>query len=195
MANIATDFSPDAVPFPFNSYPSGGVASAYTAIPRGRICYREPNGTIAAKIATNTGSVEVSAILPLGYAYILEYLFLSVRFATDLDDASHYADNGQLRFQLSDGQSTRHNNLLSEGLTPIELNAGSLKTWNPVNAIPLPLYNLNANTMGVLAGVYDTDLVNATQAGVLSYFSCFLQYDIEQVFNLGVNFPIPIQVR
>jgi len=196
MANIAIAFAPDPTPFQFDLVPfaPGGLLPK-TAVPRGRMSFRLQDETITAKIATNTTSIEASCLLPANFAYVMEYAYCSVRFLTDLDDADHFDSLGQIRFQLGDGQGTRHNQLFSEGVTPIELNAGSTKIWCPVCAYPLPLFNTNANQVTVILGVYDSDAVNATIEGDFSLLASFLQYDIEQVFNLPVNFPLPVQVR
>lgn len=196
MANIVLADSPTPQVFPFDMRPFGsGDILPMTAYPRARIIFRTAALTIVAKIATNTTSINSTCILPSDYGYVLEYAYQSVELPTDLDDADHFADNGAIRFQLGDGQSSRTNQSKSAGLTALGLNAGSQKIWCPDCTYPLPLFNVAGNVVTVVFDIWDTDIVNATIEGDYFLLASFLQYDLEQIYKLGVNFPQPVQVR
>lgn len=194
MANVAVSLTPQPSFFPFALAYSGDVQE-YTAMPRGRLVFRVNDSVIAAKDALNTTSIQVQNTLPAGYAYVLEWMQADILLATDAAEAAQFDAVGQLQFALGDGAGTRDNQLNSEGIYATTLNAGSGRAWNAIAPFPLPIFNLLQNTPSVTIRLNDSDAVNATVAALFNSTLSFLQYDIEQVFNIGVNFPIPVQVR
>lgn len=194
MATITTSFAPAAQMFPFDMDQLGGSSyGQYTAAPRGRVCFRVADGVIAAKGAGDVGFITCDCELPLGYAYIAEYIYCSIQCTADTGDADHYSNIGLLSYRLGDGQSTRFNQLISQGLFTDFTD--SQKVWIPERLFPLPLFNDQGNTPNVDVEIIDDDGVNATVAGTFSVLACFMQFDIEQAYNLGINFPTPVQVR
>jgi len=193
MANILLDVSPLPVLFPFATLPGAGLP--YSAVPRGRVVFRVNSQVIAAKIATNTTSIRVRNILPANYAYVFEWAQADVILATDELEASQFRAVGELQFLLGDGAGARSVQLNSEGVYPTTLNAGSGRAWSAVAPFPLPMYNLLQGAPSIEIHLNDSDAVNATVAGLLNTTVTCLQYDIEQVFNVGVNYPVPVQVR
>lgn len=193
MANIALTFTPDAVPFNFD-FSSLGVAVDRTAIPRSRICFRVNGDAVAAKIATNTQSIVIVNELPENYAYTLEFIYVSALFNTS-DDVDHYTDVSYLAAKLGDGEGPRYTELISDGNAPGLLNVGLQKVWHPLNKFNMPMFNEVGQFVAVELHLFDSDAVNATAAGTVSSLACFLQYDLEQAYNVAVNFPLPVQQR
>ncbi len=193
MANIALSLDPSATPFPFETFPGGALQ--YSAVPRGRMVFRVNDQVIAAKIATNTTSIQITNTLPANYAYVLEWFQADVILATDTAEAAQFDAVGQIQFALGDGAGTRDSQLFSEGIYATTLNAGSGRAWCALQGFPLPIFNVLGNAPAVTVRLNDSDVVNATVAGLLNATLSFLQYDLEQIFNLALNFPVPVQVR
>lgn len=192
MANIDLNPEPTPVMFPFHTVP--GAQLPYTAAPRGRVTFRVNAVTIAAKIATNTTSIRIEMILPANFAYIFEYGTVQVAFPTNTGDADNYDSVGVGITRLGDGSGGRHNQLFSRGITGNTLNAGSEKTWSVLDMYPSPLYNVDQIAPQLDYFINDTD-AGATVVGMVSSYASFLIYDIEQVFNAPLNFPLPVSVR
>lgn len=193
MANIALTVTPPPIVFPFATLP--GARLPYSPVPRGRVVFRVNAQVIAAKIATNTTSIRVNCLLPANYAYVFEWMQANVILATDPLEASQFEAVGEMQFLLGDGAGARVTELCSDGVYHTTLNAGSGRAWKVVKQFPLPIYNLLQNNPSIEVRLNDADAVNATVAGLLSTTVSCLQYDIEQVFNVGVNYPVPVQVR
>lgn len=193
MANVGLTFPATMVPFPFDT--SELSAPEKTAAPRARLLFRTVGEVVTAKSALDTTSVVVTNTLPPNYVYVIEHAHCVISFATDLDDADHFSNAGIMTLSIGDALGNRFEQLLSEGTTPFGLNAGSQKVWGPKDKYPMPIYNTRQSGLSISLSVWDTDLVNATQAGSLSSVVSVLQYDLEQVYNLGLNFPLPVQVR
>lgn len=193
MANILTGVTLPAAPFPFET--GGGAVLPNTALPRQRILFRGNASAIAAKIATNTGTVRLTATLPPNFAYTVDYVYASVTFATNATDADHYSDVGNVRITLGDGQGARESQMFSRGLLPDDLNAGSSKIWSPINIYSPPIFNTVGAATNIIIELWDTDAVNATVAGVVSCLVSVLQFDIAQVYNVALNYPLPVTIR
>lgn len=194
MANIAIDFNPVAEPFPFDTTPVGGEQFERSALPRARICFRVNEGAVAAKIATNTQTLRIANLLPRNYAYTLEFLYASILFGT-AGDADHYEDVSWISTMLGDGQGRRNTEMFSQGSSPGLLMVGLTKIWQPLNKFTMPIFNVQANPPSIDIQLFDSDAVNATASGSVSTLACFLQYDLEQAYNIGLNFPLPVQHR
>lgn len=192
MANIAIDITVPGELFPFSTAP--GTILSGSSFPRGRVSFRNNASAIAAKIATNTTSAVLKLILPPNFAYILEYLALDVNFPTDVDDAAKWDATGKLTMS-GIGNGGRISQLFSEGIYATTLNAGSGRAWGTIQPYPLPLFSFGNAVLQAEARINDSDVVNATVAGTLSLSASYLQYDIEQIFNMPLNFPLPVQTR
>lgn len=192
MANIAIDVTVPGELFPFSTAP--GRILEGSAYPRGRVSYRLNDEVIAAKIATNTTSAQIKMVLPRNFAYVLEYLSTDVIFATDVDDALKWDAVGFLNV-TGIGQGGRVSQLFSQGQYATTLNAGSGRAWGTVQPYPLPLFTLVGSILQVEVRLNDSDVVNACVAGLLNMSASFLQYDVEQIYNMALNFPLPVQTR
>ncbi len=190
MANINLAVTPSPAPFPFHTVPGGELP--YTAVPRGRVSFRVTNTTIAAKIATNTTSIQITNTLPANFAYIFEYAQIDVNF--DTPDAANYDVVGTLVTQLGDGSGNRVSQMFSRGVAGFALNAGDQKSWEVFPIYSSPIYNLLQNAPAVILQVNDNDAGATVEGSVNSYIS-FLQYDIDQIFNAALNFPLPVAIR
>ncbi len=192
MANIDLNIQPAGALFPFAIIP--GDAFNLSALPRARVQFRVNKTVITAKIATNTTSIRIECILPASYAYTFEFAAIDVAFPTDTDDAANYDDVGTVHVREGSGIGPRTTQLFSRGVSGETLNAGSAKIWQEVAIYPALLYNLLNVAPQLDLEVNDRD-AGATVAGVVSSFVSFLQFDIEQIFNVNVNFPTPVAVR
>jgi len=192
MANVAIAVTVEGQLFPFSTAP--GDALRKSSLPRGRVSYRMNDQVIAAKIATNTTSAVIKMNLPQNFAYIMEYLAADAIFATDVDDALKWDAMGFINV-TGIGMGGRVSQLFSEGQYATTLNAGSGRAWGTIQPYPLPLFSVLGNTLTVEVNLADSDVVNATVAGLLNMSASFLQYDIEQIYNVDLNFPLPVQTR
>jgi len=193
MANIAFAFAPDPRPFAFQVTP--GAVQQYSAIPRARMTYQVNNSVITAKIATNTSSIVTTCTLPANYAYAFEYATASVQVLTDVDDADHFGNVGQLNFAFGDGLGTRRAQMVAAGATNTTANAGSAKVWETVNAYTPPIYNQEGATPSIILAFNDENAVDLTDEALFSCVVSCLQYDISQVFAFPLNFPLPVSQR
>ncbi len=194
MANIDITFTPPAAPFPFELDIARSHYLEKTALPRGRVTFQQADGVVTAKIATNTTTVNVVCTLPANYAYVFEYASVQIAFDTDTADAANFENVGMMLVNLGDGLGGRRAQFFSRGQTGDSLNAGSQIAWAPLNVFPSPIFNLQQNSPNLILRFYDTD-AGATEEGLLSAVVSLLQYDIEQIFNVGVNFPVPVSIR
>lgn len=192
MANIALTFAPPPQTFPFQIPP--GAVQPITAVPRARVRFITSLAVITAKIATNTTSIVLTFTLPLNYAYTFEYAQVSIQCPTDPLDADNFDDVGQLIYFPGNDSGAIETELISQGITGHTLNAGSVKSWTPVNASNSPLFNDQQIAIAVVMALNDNDAAN-TVVGAMNTFISFLQYDIDQVYNYPVNFPLPVSNR
>lgn len=194
MANILIEATPEPRTFPFDVAPYAGGILDKTALPRGRITFQILKTVIPAKIATNTTSINVENVMPANYAYVVEFATIQVNFPTSTSDAANFSANGIMQVRLGDALGTRRAGLFSRGISPAELNAGSSQIWHPENYFPTPIFNLLGATPIVNLEVFDVD-AGATVVGELNTVVSVLQFDLEQIFNVAVNFPLPVSVR
>lgn len=195
MANIAFNFNPGIESFPFDLVPYYGSALERTSLPRARIHFRAQAETVTAKIATNSSSIRVNAVLPVNYAYVFEYATLNIDIPTNIADADNFSNNGQIQFSNGDGTGARIGALFSRGLVPDLLQAGSQKIWHPVNPYRTIMYNVDGIAPQIFMEIWDNELVLNTDEGNFSSYLSVLQYDIEQIYNVSVNAPIPVTPR
>lgn len=192
MANIALEFAPNPDLFSFDLDPVPSALLDKTSLPRARVSYSVRQGSITAKIATNTTSVRVTCTLPVNYAYVFEYCTVMASFPGDIADAGHFNNEGQLTFNVEGSvQVSPLATLHSLGAAPDTNNTASMKIWAPVNAFRTVI----ANSVDITAEIWDDDAVNATVLGKLNFLLTVLQYDIEQIHNVSVNAPIPVALR
>lgn len=194
MANVVITATPEPRPFQFDVAPYAGGLLDKTALPRGRITYQVLDQAITAKIATNTTQINVINVLPANYAYVVEFATIRVSFPTDTADAANFLPNGIMQVRLGDGLGARMAGLFSRGVTSSDINAGSARIYHPENFFPSPVFNQRGDTPIINLEVFDTD-AGATVVGELNSVVSVLQFDLEQVFNVAVNFPLPVSVR
>lgn len=192
MANVQIGFTAASKTFPFQIPP--GRVQPLTAIPRARLTFTVVAGVITAKIATNTTSLSVSITLPPNFAYTIEWASVNVSFPTSTTDADNYDDIGAFTFQQTDLGTFARVNMIAPGIFGVSANAGSSKIWEPDNAYGGPLYSLDGLPVLVTLDVNDND-AGATVVGTLGSIVTVLQYDLRQVFNYPMNFPLPVTSR
>lgn len=193
MANILTEFTPDGVVFLFNRTPN--VANKYQ--PRGRVTFIEAAGAIAAKIATNTGTVRTSITLPRNYAYVLDQLHLTVQINEllgEVDSVENYEEFGT--YLLTPGTELElFDSVKGSAAGQTTLNTKTAKTWRGENLYRLPFFNDFGAAPTLEFDLSDSDIVNATAAGNFWCNISFLMYDIEQAYDSAMNAPYPVFVR
>lgn len=195
MANVALAFAPAAQPFPFDLAPVPSTLLAKSALPRGRITFQVTDGAITAKAMGNTTTITVTCTLPRNFAYTFEYLTCQLSFATSLTDAATIEDIGMMQFIRNDGVSGgRRAQLVSLGACADIDAAGSQVAYAPVNVFPSPIFNTRSLSPSILFRISDLD-AGATVAGLMAVTVSCLQYDLEQVFSVGVNFPLPVSIK
>lgn len=194
MANVNINLVPVITTFPFDLDPVAGTLLMKSALPRARLTFQVNDGAIAAKIATNTTTINITNTLPVNFAYVFEYCTVQVAFATSTSDAGTMDDTGAILVNLGDGAGGRRASLFSRGATADSLAAGSQIIYRSENVFPSPIYNSLSVTPTIILRLSERD-AGATVAGLLSSIVSVLQYDIDQVFNVGINYPIPVSLR
>lgn len=195
MANVDLAFAPAPSTFPFDLSPVGGVLLPKTALPRARLIFQINDGAITAKAMGNTTTITVTMTLPRNFAYSFEYLTVQLSFATSTSDAATYEDIGMMQFISNDGVGAgRRAQLVSLGACADIAAAGSQVAYAPVNVFPSPIFNTRSVTPSLLFRISDLD-AGATVAGLMAVTCSVLQYDLEQVFSVGVNFPLPVSIK
>jgi len=192
MANVNLAVTPALRIFPFQI--PGGRVQQYTAIPLARLTFQENDLTIVAKIATNTTSILATCTLPPNFVYAFEYATQRVIIPSDPADAGNFDDVTNFTFAFADGLGSRSTEMFSDGITGALLNAGSVKTWAPINPYTPPIYNQLGASPVITLECNDTD-AGATAEGDYSVVVSVLQYDFEQAFAYPLNFPIPVTSR
>ncbi len=193
MADIAIAFAGNTAIFPFQ-IPQGAVQQG-TAIPRARVCMSVVGGTITAKIATNTTSILCTNTLPPNFAYTLEYLVIKVEVVSAFADVDNFATLGSLAYSNGLPLGANANTELSTlGPFATLLNVGGGKIWEPRTPFGGPMFNQDGDSVILTLAINDRD-AGATAVGVFDSLICLLQYDMEQVFNYPINYPIPVQSR
>lgn len=195
MADIQTDITPTVrrVQFAGKRDPQG-----YN--PFARQIFNVEASAIAAKIATNTGTVTVTCSLPADYAYAFEFISSSIRIDAsivgDSDSVENYEDNAEALLYI-DGVAANSNRLYmphySRGAHNTVDNARSRKEWVIDQPYKSVFFN-DAGAQPALVLVYeDSDASDATASGSMWFWASFLQYEIPQAYNVGVSAPVPVR--
>ncbi len=192
MADVALAVTPALRTFPFQV--PGGLVQQYTAVPKARLTFQALDTTIVAKGIGDTTSITITCTLPPNFAYTFEYCQIEIVCLTDISDADNFDDVGGLEFGFGDGLGGRRSGLISSGFTGAAANAGSVKVWEPSNPYTPPVYNQVGNSPGIFAFLNDVDAANTVE-GDLSVVISVLQYDLAQVFDYSINFPLPVTAR
>lgn len=193
MADIAIAFTGTVGKFPFQIPP--GAVQQVTAIPRARVCLSVVGGTITAKDAGNTTSILCTNTFPPNYAYTLEYVVVRVEVVGLLADVDNFDTLGSMAYSNALPMGGAANTELST-LGPIGIlaNVGGAKIYEPRTPFGGPIFNQDGNSPIITLAINDRAAAN-TEVGVFGSMVCALQYDIEQVFNFPINYPIPVQSR
>jgi len=190
MANISINVPGIISTFPFNTLP--GANLQYSAVPRARIISVIVEEVIALKIAGNTTSIKVRNQFPKNYAYVFEFATIDVAFPTEPADASNFDGMGVCK--IRGGGPVRDLQLRSLGVAGHTLNAGSARGYSIIDMFPSPIFNDEGTTPQIDLEINDNDAAETAAGTVTSYVSV-LQFDLGQVFNVGMNFPLPVSIR
>lgn len=193
MANVAVAITLPVRSFPF-IVPPGEKVLGGSAIPIARLSFQIFDSTIAAKIATNTTSIVVTATLPPNFVYTFEYATQHIIITDDTTEAGNFDDLSMLHILFGDGLGPRHANMVSSGITGVLGNAGSTKTWRPENAFPSPIFNQQGNSPAITIDLNDRDAGDTNEAEYSAVISV-LQYEFAQAFSYPLNFALPVSQR
>lgn len=188
MATTTTTVSPQPVPFPYSGMPD--VIGEKTGIPRGEISFSEPDGSIIVAESAELQRLNIRCCLPIGYAYVLREMHLSLSGA----DTADWSLFGHGIWQDAETASIRKHvmafPLFSPGVIPLEtLTRSNYRSVNIPKQVVLPVSTAEGP-------ILIATLVNPVADGTLMKFlfsARFLQYDIEQSFHYSVNSPAPVR--
>jgi len=172
----------------FGDLPAGPEFSK-SSLPRACIEFSTAASTISAKSALDTNRLTIACTLPVNYGYVLSYLTMTIFFASQ-GDIDNYQDVGNI-----------DNNPQPAGSVSAVLSAGSFtnpgtnfgKCFRAENPFKLPMFRRDGGAITFNTFLVDDDGVNATGAGTLLFYACFLQYDIAQMLNVALNAPLPVR--
>lgn len=196
MANVANNIAPTAIVDLFGGYPPGRAADE-SWLPRARIRFEDVFAIAAKSTPSDTASINVTCTLPIGFGYVLESASITTRFSTASEDAANYQNVGwwALDFGLASTNPSALGSMYSRGSTRDNNNAGSIKSWQPLNMYRIPFFNRNSESSTFEVHVYDTDTSDATETGAGIFQASLLQYTIPQLTHINVNAPMPTIVR
>ena len=172
------------------SFAGVGPVSGYD--PRARIIFRS-NDSVLAKNAGDTKTLNLTCDLPVNYAYVTDHILVSMVLNGSTGALDHYAN---LAVQsTSDGVNTAiSNQIRSQGEFSTNGVTGEQKIYAPYDG---HFHHVFFNQVGAQPSVTfqftDTDAVNATAAFSLVSYVSFLQFDIQQAIDVGVNAPLPVR--
>ncbi len=192
MAEVAIAIVPTIGIQMFSGLPYG----TNNIYPRARVI-ATTSTSVAAKIATNTQTVTVNVNLPANYAYVMDSQFIAFRSAATPSDLSHYNDLATQRISPDGATTLVLNQLVAPGEGLFLTNLAGMKVWQVPfgSGFGEVFFNRTGASPQVRYAMFDEDAVNATVALTANLYCTFLQYDIEQVTEVGVNAPQPVIVR
>lgn len=188
MAVVSQTITPTAEITSFAGLPRGDN----NIYPRARIVFAD-NTQVALKLAGNTNTVSYSIALPANYAYRVDQFLINFFSGVSID-VDNFDLLGKAIFQFAAAVNTLTVPLESLGVSSSGTIAGASQTWGiPQDQSFGEVFSNSSGAQPTLvAELFDNDGTNNTDAlSALAYFS-FLQYDIEQIVNVGVNAPQPV---
>lgn len=189
MATTVTSFTPNPLLFSYTGLPAGDLRAN---LPRAEVHFGGPqlsaNVTVAA--AGEDQRIDITCVLPSGYAYVLRELHLGMQN----DDVADWEDNGFTTFQNATTDADRTT------FVPMGINSPGggangpalfrWKNWtltDPIRQVTLPAIG----NQGLEFFLSLQNPVIDGAAGFAHFQIRFLQYDIEQAHHYAVNNPIP----
>lgn len=192
MATVTTTITPELDIFPLAGYVEPGASSSYYA--RGIAVFKSINAAIAAAGVGDNQHLVINFSLPQNFAFSLCNFTLGIR--TNAAQTNNWGDNAD--FSMHDAATGASRTMdvqlgaYANGVTQTEstnLEIKNYKLWNiwatPMKPVigdavyaALQIYNETAND-----GAYTVDCTCS-----------FLQFDINQIHNVGVNSPVPTRV-
>lgn len=154
-------------------------------IPQGILVF-SGTGTVLAKDAANQTSVQLSLVMPEGFAYLPRSAEL--RFESE-DLVNDFGDNGLGFYTGSDFPSGQnpHFNVQSIGeIVHAATNADRI--WTPQAGTPKLLLR-ETFTFDMRVADMSSD---ASPAGVASYYAEFYVFKVDQIDKWEINTPIPV---
>ncbi len=188
MAEVAIALATTITVEQFSGVPGGGI------YPRARLTAVH-QGTVAAKIATNTQHVTATVNLPRNFAYVMDAMFFSLRSATAATEVDQYNSNAFVRVSSDGSATTAILNMTAPGLSFFSAVDDGLKIWTmPVKFSDL-IFNQSSALPQLTYVIQDDDAVNATVVTTANFFATYLVYDILQATEVQVNAPQPVSIR
>lgn len=196
MAQVSQTVTPTPKLLPFTG--RGSLREADRSdLPRAKITWAFDDIVITAKIATNTNTFGVSMTLPANYAYALLNAEFTMQFDTDVDAADNFSTGTLTYFTANTGGPAFVGSEIRLGLvrhsTLTNDQAGSILVLTPNPTFKDVFFNQLGLSPLVLMHVLDTDGTNATAVGALKGEVSFLQFDLNQAFDVTVNAPSPVR--
>jgi len=196
MASLQQAFDPIARVLPFAQRREPG---AYNDLPRARVDYDIDGEVVTAKATANTNRLRINCNLPNNYAYVLDNVFTFLKITGGLPGDADGIDNFE---SIAGGEldpigtaATRFMELFANGnFITGSGEADGGKIWTPQSLSKQIFFNTQGSQMNLRVFLVDGDNSNATLAGELTYHASFLQYDIEQAYNVAVNAPLPVRL-
>lgn len=191
MAATVTTIAPPPLLFSYTGLPAGDLR---LNLPRAEVHFGGPqlsaNVTVAG--AGDDQRIDITCTLPLGYAYVLRELHLSMVN----DDAADWEDNGFTTWQNSTTEADR-STFVPMGIHSTGGGANGpagfrVKNWTLVD----PIRQVVKPAVGNQGLEFFLSLQNPVidgAAGFVHFMIRFLQYDIEQAHHYAVNNPIPVR--
>lgn len=159
-----------------------------TFVPRGIRTYRGSK-PIAAKLAADQTSVQISFTFPTAYAYLIK----SFSFAILSDDTSNDFQNEALVEQYIFGTATGDQKVMGNLTCPGISVRGAVnahKVYLPQPHFPRPIL-VGGKAMQIVTQLADIS-ADASTAGDVQWFCEFFEFDNQQIHKWPVNSPQPV---
>lgn len=115
-------------------------------------------------------------------------------FGADQEDIDNWQDQAAIVHNFSTiGPGGNMSGLTANG-SMNSLSTLFIKTYRPQNHFASPLWDEGGGTVTTEFRFSDNDGTNATAAGTILFFACFLQYDIVQALDTGINAPQAVRI-
>lgn len=164
--------------------------------PRARVTFQAAV-TIAAKIAGNTQTTRIQLDLPQNYAYAMDVMECAISSAA-IADTDQWENLQHITLQSSwlggAYDNTVRQTMKSEGAVYYTDATQGLKSWQVVDKYT-EVFKLEESAPRLFVYLTDPEAVLDTIVCSLSYHFSFLQYDVNQAFNVRVNAPMPVSIR
>lgn len=190
MAAVTTTITPTQSVFSLAGFREPAAENSYLA--RGLLSLVSQDDAIAAVGAGDNQFLQANINLPPNFAYVLLDFVISIKM--NAAGTINWGNNAELSMFNGVAGGTRTQDipigLFSNGVAHVATSNRELKIYKPWHIPTVPVKPANGMEQVSLNLQFFNETANDA-AATIDLWGSFLQYDINQVHNVGVNSPIP----